>query len=188
MEVVKKSDCAADGVAVQFRPSRYARSLFGLAFHEAAHCVAGVLHGGTLAESRNFLSDLLGSTTYTGLAATRHPEVAFAGPWGQARALAQRRPGLHEVRAALDGTGCHDRAVLTAAGGESAGESIVPLLERCWPSVAELAAKRLRHGQVSHADVLAALRLSDDAATRAVEVSMLKSGAEPGSFKVSPRS
>jgi len=182
VEVVRKS--LLDGTA-QFRPSQYARSLFGLAFHEAAHCVAGLLHGGTLAESRIFLADLRGSTTFTGLAATRHPEVAFAGPWGQARALAQRRPGLHEIRAALDGTGCHDRQVLTAAGGESAGEAIVPLLERCWPSVATLAAKLHEHGQVSHSDVLAALRLSDDPGTRAVETSMIRSGAEPGSFTVS---
>ena len=180
------SDCdIADGI-VQFRPSRYARSLFGLCYHEASHCVAGVLHGGTLTESRIVLSDLRGSTTFEGgtLAATRHPEVAFAGPWGQARALAQRRPGLHEIRAAFDGTGCHDRQVLTAAGGESAGDAIVPLLERCWPSVAELAAKLHQTGKVSHADVLAALRLSADDQTRAVEVSMIRSGAKPGSFTV----
>ena len=171
----------------QFRPSQYARGLFGLCYHEASHAVAGVLHGGTLTESRIFLADLRGSTTFEGgsLAATRHGQVAYAGPWGQARALAQRRPGLHDVRAALDGGGCSDRAVLTAAGGESAGDAITPLLERCWPSVAEVAAKLHQTGQVSHADVLAALRLSADDQTRALEVSMIRSGAAPGSFTVS---
>ena len=174
---------------VQFRPSQYARGLFGLCYHEASHAVAGVLHGGTLTESRIFLADLRGSTTFEGgsLAATRHGQVAYAGPWGQARALAQRRPGLHDVRAALDGGGCSDRAVLTAAGGESAGDAITPLLERCWPSVAELAVRLHQHGKVSHADVLAALRLSADDQTRALVVSMIRSGAEPGSFTVSGR-
>ena len=61
----------------------------------------------------------------------------------------------------------------------------MPLLERCWPSVAELAANLHQHGQVSHADVLAALRLSADDQTRAVEVSMIRSGAAPGEVKVS---
>lgn len=171
---------------VQFRPSQYARGLFGLCYHEASHAVAGVLHGGTLTESRIFLADLRGSTTFEGgsLAATRHGQVAYAGPWGQARALARRRPGLHEVRAALDGGGCSDRAVLTAAGGESAGDAIVPLLERCWPSVAELAVRLHQTGKVSHSDVLAALSLSEDPDTRAHEVALIRAGAAPGSFTV----
>lgn len=37
-------------------------------------------------------------------------------------------------------------------GGESAGDAVVRLLERCWPSVAELAAKLHQHGKVSHAE------------------------------------
>ena len=60
---------------------------------------------------------------------------------------------------------------------------MIPLLERCWPSVAEVAVKLHRHGKVSHSDVLAALRLSADAGTRATEISMLKSGAAPGEVR-----
>ena len=192
------SDCDNAESIVQFGPStralmQYPRSLYGMAFHEAAHAVAGILHGGTLTEARiipgrvkaGVLGGPRGSTTFTGLAATRHPEVAFAGVWGQARGIAGRRPGWHEIRAALDGTGCHDKQVLTAAGGESAGDAITPLLERCWPSVAELAAKLHQTGKVSHADVLAALRLSADPDTRALETAAIKSGMAPGSFTVS---
>jgi hypothetical protein len=162
--------------------------------HEAAHAVAGVLHGGVLQGARivpgrvkaGVLGAPSGATTFEGgtLAATRHAEVAYAGVWGQARGIAGRRPGWGEIRMALDGTGCHDKQVLTAAGGESAGDAVVPLLERCWPSVAELAAKLHEHGKVSHADVLAALRLSADDQTRAVELSMIRSGVAPGSFTV----
>ena len=76
---------------VQFGPStralmQYPRSLYGLAFHEAAHCVAGVLHGGVLQGARiipgrvkaGVLGAPSGATTFEGgtLAATRHPEVA----------------------------------------------------------------------------------------------------------------
>ena len=195
---MRTTDRANSIALVQFGPStralmQYPRSLYGMAFHEAAHAVAGILHGGTLTEARiipgrvkaGVLGGPRGSTTFTGLAATRHPEVAFAGVWGQARGIAGRRPGWGEIRAALDGTGCHDKQVLTAAGGESAGDAVVPLLERCWPSVAELAARLHKHGKVSHADVLAALSLSDDADTRAHEVALIRAGAAPGSFTVS---
>jgi hypothetical protein len=51
--------------------------------------------------------------------------------------------------------------------------------------VAELAALLHQHGKVSHADVLAALRLSADDQTRAVEISMIRSEAAPGELKVS---
>ena len=88
------------------------------------------------------------------------------------------------MSAVLHSTGCKDRAVLTAAGGPDAGEAVVPRLERCWPSIAELAERLHKHGSVSQADVLAALRLSEDSATRTLEVSMIRSKAEPGTFSV----
>ena len=50
--------------------------------------------------------------------------------------------------------------------------------------MAELAANLHQHGKVSHSDVLAALRLSADDQTRAVEISMIRSGAEPDSLTV----
>jgi hypothetical protein len=51
--------------------------------------------------------------------------------------------------------------------------------------VAEVATKLHRHGKVTEADVLAALSLSADPATRMLELSMIRSGAAPGSFSVS---
>ena len=84
----------------------------------------------------------------------------------------------------LESTGCKDREVLIAAGGPDAGESVVPLLETCWAAVTTLAAKLHGTGKITEADVLAALSLSSDAATRTLELSMLRSGATPGSFAV----
>lgn len=171
---------------------RHEHTRIELAWHEAAHAVAGVLHGGrltaaTVTEGKRKgakFSSPSGLTTFGTLPAGRHAEVAFAGCWGQARGRLGRRPGSHEVSAVLGSTGCRDREVLTAAGGPDAGEAVVPLLERCWPSIAELAERLHKHGSVSQTDVLAALRLSADPATRTLEVSMIRSGAEPGTFSV----
>lgn len=172
---------------------RHERARLETSWHEASHAVAGVLHGGVLASvtitegrvKRGIVAPPDGSTSFTVLPSHRHAEVAFAGCWGQVRGRTGRRPGSHEIHAVLGSTGCRDREVLTAAGGPDAGESIVPLLDRVWPSVAEVAAKLHRHGKVSHSDVLAALNLSSDAATRTLELSMIRSGAAPGSFSVS---
>ena len=172
---------------------RHERSRVETAWHEAAHAVAGVLHGGVLTAAsvtdgpvRDGMAGLAsGLTTFATLPSTRHAPVAYAGVWAQARARAGRRPGRRELFSVLETTGCRDREVLTAAGGPDAGESVVPLLETCWPSVAEVAAKLHRRGKVTEADVLAALSLSADPATRSLELSMIRSGAAPGSFSVS---
>jgi len=172
---------------------RHERSRVETAWHEAAHAVAGVLHGGTLTTAtvtdgpvRGGMAGLpSGLTTFATLPSTRHAPVAYAGVWAQARARAGRRPGRRELFSVLESTGCRDREVLTAAGGPDAGEAVVPLLEQCWTAVAEVAAKLHRRGSVTEADVLAALSLSADPATRSLELSMIRSGAAPGSFSVS---
>ena len=172
---------------------RHERSRVETAWHEAAHAVAGVLHGGTLTTAsvtdgpvRDGMAGLAsGLTTFATLPSTRHAPVAYAGVWAQARARAGRRPGRRELFSVLESTGCRDREVLTAAGGPDAGESVVPLLETCLPSIAEVATKLHRRGSVTEVDVLAALRLSADPATRTLELSMIRSGAAPGSFSVS---
>jgi len=164
-----------------------------LAWHEAAHCVAGVLHGGTLTRAAITegkrkgwtFGKPSGTTTFAALPSTRHAFVAYVRPWGQARGRLGRRPGPVDLRRVRDSTGCKDRDVLTATGGTDAGDAVVPLLERCWSAVSAIAAKLLTAGAVTEADVLAALKLSADPATRTLEVSMICSGAAPGTFSVS---
>ena len=173
--------------------TRHEHSRIDLALHEGSHAVAGVLHGGVVSSctvtSGRVKSGVItppnGSTGVSTLPTGRHAEVAYAGVWGQVRGRTGRRPDPREIHAVLSTTGCRDREVLTAAGGSDAGDAVVPLLERCWPSVAELAALLFRTGKVSHSDVLAALKLSDDAGVRAVELAQIKAGAVPGSFTIS---
>lgn len=172
---------------------RHELSRIETAWHEAAHAVAGVLHGGVLTAAtvtdgpvRGGMAGLAsGLTTFASLPSTRHAPVAYAGCWGQVRGRTGRRPGSHEIHAVLGSTGCRDREVLTAAGGPDAGESVVPFLETCWAAVTTLATKLHGTGKITEADVLGALKLSADPATRTLECSMIRSGAPPGSFSVS---
>lgn len=169
------------------------RARIELCWHEAGHAVAGILYGGRLTRStltdgtvrRGFAGRPSGATTFGTLPSGRHAEVAYAGVWGQARGRMGRRPGPRDLHRVMDSTGCRDRQVLVAAGGLDAGDAVVPLLERCWPSIAELAELLHRTGSVSHTDVLRSLRLSADPVVRSLEVSMIRAGAAPGSFSVS---
>ncbi len=81
------------------------------------------------------------------------------------------------------GTGRGYDQVLSLAGGTAAGAGIVPLMQRCWGSVARLAAQLYRESDVKHADVLAALQLTEQ--TAPIGLPSIRSGAVPGSFRVS---
>jgi hypothetical protein len=175
---------------------RHERARIDLSFHEASHCVAGVLNGGVLESATvidgkrgksGVVSVPRGETTFAGgtLPKTRHAMVAAAGPFGEGRGRLGRRPNAVELRRLLDGGSCRDREVLVAAGGSHSGDEVMPLLERCWGAVESVAGLLHRTGKASHSDVLRALSLSDDAATRQLEVALIRSGAAPGSFKVS---
>ena len=194
--VVTKSDCANQSGTPYFDAFvRHERGRIAMAWHEAGHLVAGVLNGGVVASAAvvdgrvksGLVSAPTGATTFTGgtLASTRHAMTAYAGPWAQAYGRVRRRPSSHEVSAMMAGDRCKDREVLLAAGGVDVGEPVAELLQRFVPSLSTLAELLWRTGKASHSDVLRAMGLSEDASTRALELSMVRSGADVGSFKVS---
>jgi hypothetical protein len=165
------------------------RDRIALAIHVSGHAIAGTLLGGELSRAvvgRSRVTGLQGLTSFDDLAEWRWAAVAYAGPWAQARWNAGRRPTLADLYSTLHAAGCaardSDAAVLNRNGGTAAGAEVVPLLQRAWPAVTRLAAQLYRTGEVFPSDVVAALRLSRDAATRAIELSMIRSGAAPGSF------
>jgi hypothetical protein len=164
------------------------RERVDLAFHEAGHAIAGVLLGGQLrcavvGDGRVF--GPTGLTRFDHLPASHDATVAYAGPWAQARWTTGRRPTMRDLYAHMACTRHDsDAAVLRRSGGTSAAAEVVPLLERCWPSVVKLAVQVFRGGEVSHPDVVAALRLSRDPATRAFELANIRAGAAPGTFTV----
>ena len=129
-----------------------------------------------------------GLTSFDDLPEWRTAAVAYAGPWAQARWAAGRRPTVADLYWVLGAAGCaaadSDAMVLSRNGGTSAGAEVRPLLERCWGAVAKVAGHLWQDGEIFPGDVHAALGLSHDPATRAVELSMIRSGAAPGSFTV----
>ena len=68
----------------------------------------------------------------------------------------------------LDVTGRCDRVLLVGGDGIATATHIVPLLERCWPAIREVAAQLFSHSQASHDDVTKALGLSADPNTAAI--------------------
>jgi hypothetical protein len=166
---------------------KWAREMLAVCYHEAGHAVAGVLLGGqiravAIADGKTFGVD--GNTVYDDLSPERWPEVAYAGPWAEARFAAGRAPGMGDMFRVLESTGRGDNKVLCASGGTMAGSHVVPLLQRCWPSVIALARKLIRSGEARHADVCAALRIP--AEDNGFHLSLIRSGSKPGSFSVTP--
>lgn len=149
--------------------------------HEAGHAVAGVVLGAQLRNAVVTSSRIFGVeglTTFSDRPHGRDPEIAYAGPWAQARWRAgDRRPSQRQVYAVLDGGGCKDRAVLTAAGGSHLGHFVTPLVERCWPGVIRTAQQLHRAGEATQADVLAALGIdTSGVSTVGSQLAGLRSG------------
>ncbi|MGE5693950.1 MAG: hypothetical protein ACM4D3_01565 [Candidatus Sericytochromatia bacterium] len=145
--------------------------------------VGGVLQSAVVSGGLRH-GEISGLTTVDVMPPGHEPEVAFAGVWAQACWRHGRRPSQREMYGMLDGTGCKDRNMLSAAGGTAAGVGIVPLLERCWPTICEVATQLFGHSQVSHDDVTKALGLSVDPNTAAIELAHIRVGSAPGSFTV----
>lgn len=151
------------------------------AVHEAGHAVAAVALGGQI--ERGFV--LLPGQESDGCAGAvimaamplgnAKPQIAYAGPWAQARFRASgRRPTPQEVGAAMSSSGRRDRAMCRTSSG-SEGREVIGLLDRCWPAVISLAAT-LAGGEIRHEHVTAALGLSNDEQHHAFELANLRAG------------
>jgi hypothetical protein len=64
------------------------------------------------------------------------------------------------------------------------GGRVEPLLERCWPSIVEVAQQLLRVGEARQQDVCVALGLTDRGGPGSVELALMRSGNFPRAFKV----
>ncbi len=160
------------------------RDRLAVAVHEAGHAVAGVALGAELRsavlapEGTTLRGGRAGQTNFSDQATYHDPEVAYAGPWAQAKFQAGgRRPTLREFYALLDSTGHNDRQVLTAAGGTHEGAGVVPMLDRCWPAVLTVARKLHTVGEIHQEDVLGALGITDGGGEFSVQLASLRSGS-----------
>jgi hypothetical protein len=109
--------------------------------------------------------------------------IAYAGPWCEAQWLAGQHPGPRDLHRVLAANPSDDKT-LCAAGGPAAALGVVPLLQRCWPSIKTVTTKLFHDGQVGHNDVCAALGLSDDGGPCSFELALIRSGSAPGTFTV----
>lgn len=151
--------------------------------HEAGHAVAGVVLGAQLRSAVVFDSratGIEGLTSFSDRPYGRDEEIAYAGPWAQARWRAGgRRPTQREMFAVLDGDGHRDCGVLTAAGGTHLGHAVQPIIERAWPAVIRVAKRLHRAGETSHSDVCEALGLTDDGGPGSSQLAGLRAGMRP---------
>jgi hypothetical protein len=170
------------------------RELIGLCFHEAGHAVAGTALGGrvfTAAATQSRVNGPEGTTRFDDLSVGRHPVVALAGPFAQAkweawRAGAGRGPGRRELDAILAGGGRKDRAALLAAGTDVIDTlpETSKLIDTCWDSVVKVARRLWRDGEARREHVTAALGLSADPATAALQLAHIRAGSPPHSFTI----
>lgn len=155
------------------------REHLAVCVHEAAHAVAGVCWGAALRNavaSDGKVTGSQGRTYFSDRPHGRDAEIAYAGPWAQAKFQAGgRRPTSAQMYAVFDGPGCEDHAALTAAGGAHLGQGVTLLIERCWPAVQTLARQLNDKGEVFEADVLAALGITDGGGATSVQLALLRS-------------
>jgi hypothetical protein len=158
-----------------------------LAFHEAGHSVSAVVLGGVIYSAVVAAGGWIGLQGLTTMdvmpLGERTAEIAFAGPWAEARWRAGRRPTQRDMYAVLDTTGCRDHRE-HLIGETGVAMRVEPLLERCWPAVVKVAQKLLRDNEVRHDDVCRALGLSDSGGPGSHELALIQSGQAPGTFTV----
>lgn len=158
------------------------RELLERAVHEAGHAVAGALVGGRI--SRGYI--LPAGRTQDGVTGEvvmaempvgdLRGQIAYAGPWAQARFRAGGRwptpDQLHEV---MSTSGRLDRRHLCASVAGD-GREVAELMDRCWPAVITVAKTLVRDGEIRHNHVVAALGLSEDESRHGFELASLRAG------------
>ncbi len=151
--------------------------------HEAGHAVAGVVLGAqlrTVVVSDSRVSGVEGVTSFSDRPFGRDEEIAYAGPWAQARWRAGgRRPTQREMFALFDGGGRSDCGVLTAAGGTYLGQAVQPVIERAWPAVIRVAKQLHRTGEATETAVCEALGITDGGGPGSSQLAGLRAGMRP---------
>ncbi|TDZ77067.1 hypothetical protein [Mycobacteroides salmoniphilum] len=175
------------------------RIYLGHAAHEAAHAAIGVLSGARIQTAEvlrggprtGHLSGVAGQCRYsrTPISDIRQADITAAGTVGEAIWHYGGRPTSHQLDTLLD-KNAQDRNKLADLTRDHHGttpsdslSAVLPLVLRCWPSIARLASQIHHDGPVDHAAVLAALGIpsTEDALFHAAQI---KAGQRPGTFTI----
>jgi hypothetical protein len=148
--------------------------------HEAAHAVAGVMHGAQLRNAvvaSGRVTGVQGLTKFADAPRGIDAKLAYAGPYGHAKFQAGgRRPTQRQIHSVFASGGRCDHTVLSLAGGTHTGASVVPLIDECWPGIIRVAQKLYSEGEVLHSDVCEALGLTDNGGPSSAQLAGLRSG------------
>ncbi|MCV7223640.1 M50 family metallopeptidase [Mycolicibacterium elephantis] len=148
--------------------------------HEAGHAVAAALLGGrihTAAVADSRVWGVTGKTVHDDVPDGSWASTVYAGPWAQARWRAGKRPTQREIYDVLATAAQHDdRALLASGGTQAVDQRLTGLLTRCWPGVVRVAQKLHRDGEATHADVCAALGITDGGGPGSVQLANIRAG------------
>lgn len=174
------------------------RQRLAVAVHEAGHAVVGALHGATVTRLRVLSS--VDREGRSGFCAYRPFNGPVGASWGRilaagplAEAVFRHGPQFSsgQLAAVLDAQHFDRdelRRLAFARGGPAVPRTeLMPLLLRCWPSVAELATRLYTDGSATHQDVLDSLGCPS-AALQSHYAASVRAGAVPGSFHIRPPS
>ncbi|WP_349268970.1 hypothetical protein MPNTM1_04190 [Mycolicibacterium parafortuitum] len=169
-----------------YRLTSAERDRLGLAVHEAAHALVGVLHGATVERASLTDDGQDGECTFTEDSFAhdhtryRRALVAAAGPAAAAMFHHTDRVALRQIDAHL---GAGDREELRLASLHSFSTSdeqlwtALPIVRRCWRPIGILAAKMFARHEINHDDVLAALGVTDSGGPSSVDLARIRNGA-----------
>ena len=168
------------------------RQRLGLAVHEAAHAVVGVLHGATVESATLTADGSDGDCTFTSevfATSTRGHRSLIAAAGAAAAAVFHHgpQPSLRQVEAQLGDSDREDLRLTSLSSRQSLPEQlteVLPVVLRCWSAIGTLAAGLYLGNELSHADVCTALGLADGGGPGSLELAIIRSGGAPGTFTV----
>lgn len=171
-----------------YRLTRTERERLGLAVHEAAHAVVGVLNGANVERATLTDDGQDGTCNFTAdsfvrdVSRYRRALVAAAGPAAAAIFAHNDTPTARQLDAQL---GAADREELRLAALHSytsADEQLwaaLPVVRRHWRSIGTLAAQMFAGHEIDHDDILAALGITDGGGPGSAQMATIRSGAAP---------
>ena len=169
------------GTSYRLNPTE--RKRLGLAVHEAAHAVVGVLRGATVEratltdDGQDGTCDFTADSFTSDVSRYRRALVAAAGPAAAAIFAHNDAPTARQLDAQL---GAADREELRLAAlhsYSSADEQLceaLPVVRRHWRSIGTLAAQIFAGHEIGNDDVLAALGVTDGGGPGSVELATLR--------------
>lgn len=165
------------------------RDRLGLAVHEAAHAVVGVLNGGAVeragltADGSDGLCEFTEASFGHDASRYRRALVAAAGPAAAAIFAHGDVPTARQLERHLGDADREELRLAALHSHASADEQrweVLPVVRRCWRPIGALAAQMFAGHEIGHDDVCAALGVTDGGGLCSVELATIATAAREG--------